>query len=248
MTRRHRIDLDQFDTVVSQMADFEKAMEGAEKDIAAIAHGLASSWKGAGADAFAVKVSEWTAAAKTSHDELTRLRVAGESIITNYRNAFRANAQMLSGLVPGAEAAKAAVTTSNDVDARDRAGRTALHYAAASNGKDYEQAKRLLAGGADVEARDQNGLTPLLMAAQYSNSEAIVRLLISAGADVHAEDNGGNSALMLALWRGKSAELARVFLEAGCDPHQPDKHGQTPIGFANGYGTDEMRALFAEFT
>lgn len=77
------------------------------------------------------------------------------------------------------ELVRALVEAGAPVDARDRRGFTALHYAAESGLADVCRA--LIGAGADMEARTVNGNTPLHKAAENSHMEALEALL-AAGA------------------------------------------------------------------
>ncbi|HUG23332.1 MAG TPA: ankyrin repeat domain-containing protein [Albitalea sp.] len=70
----------------------------------------------------------------------------------------------------------------------DKAGWTALHYAA--TGPEPAVVKLLLERRAVIDARSPNRSTPLMMAAQYG-SEASVELLLSQGADPRAKNDLG---------------------------------------------------------
>ena len=59
---------------------------------------------------------------------------------------------------------KALLARGADVKARDKAGRTALHYAAWNGNTARKNVRLLLAAGADVDAKDVNGKTPLMLA------------------------------------------------------------------------------------
>jgi hypothetical protein len=78
-----------------------------------------------------------------------------------------------------------------DVTARDRDGRTPLHYAA-SNGT-HADIQALLDAGADLMARDKIwGSTPLHWAAQSGTSVSL-RALLDAGADAKAKNKNGKT-------------------------------------------------------
>jgi ankyrin repeat protein len=76
------------------------------------------------------------------------------------------------------------------VDARDKAGQTALHRAAGPG--HVAAARALLAAGASVNARDAFGRTPLSYAAEELRPE-MVSLLLGAGADADAKDRDGRT-------------------------------------------------------
>jgi ankyrin repeat protein len=81
------------------------------------------------------------------------------------------------------ERAKACLNEGAKVNAKDRAGDTALNLAAWKNSVDV--AKLLIAAKADVNAKDPVGRTPLHQAA-LMNSVGVAKLLIEAKADVNA--------------------------------------------------------------
>lgn len=84
------------------------------------------------------------------------------------------------------------LATGTEVDERDVAKKTALHWAA--EGGHIDVARLLVADGADVNAKDFSNYTPL-HAAGYNGHEAIAGLLIASGADVNALDKSGISPL-----------------------------------------------------
>lgn len=89
-----------------------------------------------------------------------------------------------------------------DVNGRNCAGLSALHFAASGQ---VQAVRWLLSHGADVNAVSRVGLSPLMIAARDGRAE-IVRLLLEAGADVgaavasvpEAYNHAGRSALSLA--------------------------------------------------
>eukprot|EP00939_MAST-03C_sp_MAST-3C-sp1_P003170 g3170.t1 len=88
-------------------------------------------------------------------------------------------------------------TNSSDgfVNGIDRAGKTALHYAA-SNGH-AAVAKLLLARGASLNVIDDAGVTPLIEAAKNGQAN-VVEFLLEKGARKSDVDNTGRNALMWA--------------------------------------------------
>ena len=94
---------------------------------------------------------------------------------------------------------------------RDRAQRTALHYAAL--GLHADIAGLRIAQGARVDARNSFGATPLLEALSEvmdDDDGDIVRVLLDAGADPRAENNTGVSTHSLAE-RVSNVDLMRFF-------------------------------------
>jgi len=92
-----------------------------------------------------------------------------------------------------------------DVNAKDRDGRTPLYFAIRFREKDV--ATLLVANGADVTAKDFLGL-PLL---HSCFDKDISELLIAKGADVNAKVKGGGTALDSAIMNGQKdvADLLR---------------------------------------
>ena len=82
--------------------------------------------------------------------------------------------------------------STNDIDAFDADGWTALHRAAEKG--DVDEVERLLAAGANVDARTTSRRfardTPLIIATRYKHFD-VMRLLIDRGADIEAFDAFG---------------------------------------------------------
>ncbi len=83
-----------------------------------------------------------------------------------------------------------------DVQAKDRDGFTALHWAAWS-GMPYTSVL-LIEAGLDINAKDNNGYTPLMLAAMRGNDQ-VVRILLSLGADATLRNAEGETAQQLAI-------------------------------------------------
>ena len=113
------------------------------------------------------------------------------------------------------------------VQARNRAGQTPLHLAAAG----YEEISREIIGllldkNADVKARDRDGNTPL----HYANQSQTSALLLAKGADVNAVNTNGGTPLHRSVYAGNGPlEVAGVLLAAGADPNLQDANGDLPI-------------------
>ncbi|XP_035692592.1 protein VAPYRIN-like [Branchiostoma floridae] len=90
------------------------------------------------------------------------------------------------------EVVKLLVQLGTNVEAKDKAGETALHRA--SRKGHTEVVKLLIQLGADVEAKDKHGWTALHVASINGNTE-MVKLLIQLGADVEAKDKDGTKPL-----------------------------------------------------
>lgn len=158
-----------------------------------------------------------------------------------------------------------------NVDERDRAGRTPLHYAvgddpvglnytaalndptlAAENFRKANEYKianttQLLGQGADVNATDYDGRTPLHSAAARDSVD-VVRILLDAGADVNVQNNAGETPLYDAVRNATEGALGitQLLRERGADPTIPTTKGHSALRFVSRYGTPEQRAVFAD--
>ena len=106
---------------------------------------------------------------------------------------------------------------SKKADARNRYGRTPLHYAA--QGEAPLLVTALVKAGADPNARDsRGGWTPLHLAAQTGKNPAVVTALIKAGADPGAKDKKGRTPLQLAEKFNKTPAVVDALKQARVDP------------------------------
>lgn len=64
-----------------------------------------------------------------------------------------------------------------NLNAQDRSGQTALHYASEYSDADssIETVKMLIGAGANVNIRDKNGRTSLIIATEYSNDVSNIK-------------------------------------------------------------------------
>jgi len=99
------------------------------------------------------------------------------------------------------------------VNARDKNGRTPLHWAC--RGVHVELAQYLLENGADVNAADTNGVAPLHWAAMTGDA-TLVKLLLDRGADPSARDADGDTPLNSAAL-GASREITDLLLDKGAE-------------------------------
>jgi ankyrin repeat protein len=122
------------------------------------------------------------------------------------------------------------LTSKAEFDAKDNAGSTALHQAAAAEGEHTDIVELLLARKADVNAADRNGLTPLHYAT-LANNQGVVKSLLNHGANANAKDNKvGDTPLILAAAEGYR-EVAELLLAHGADVNLADNKG-TPLAWA----------------
>ena len=145
---------------------------------------------------------------------------------------------------------KLLIDRGSDVKARDKDGRTALHYAVTqvmSEGGGFisrpEVLRVLLDNGAAVNAQDSRGQTALMeTVAAWRSPIEISRLLLERGADLNLADNQGITALMSAAEQGRN-DLAQLLLEKGASLDVKDKLGSTALAHAVTAGQNEMAGL-----
>mmetsp|Transcript_20321 Transcript_20321/g.44339 ORF Transcript_20321/g.44339 Transcript_20321/m.44339 type:complete len:511 (+) Transcript_20321:54-1586(+) len=118
---------------------------------------------------------------------------------------------MLAALGPRPQFCSTLLAAKARVDARDKEGQKAIHYAAKQGNAAALLA--LLDAGAKTEDRSLEGLTPLLLAAASGRTES-VKVLIARGADVQAQDRQGRAASKLAQIF-EHQRTHRILAEAG---------------------------------
>lgn len=155
----------------------------------------------------------------------------------------------------------ALIANGADIQARDEAGRTALHHAALSS--EPSVLAMLLDAGAQVDAVDDEGYTPLAWACAHGNLAAtrlllshrasasgagrvpplcaaaaatddlpvMIDVLLRARAPVDATDEQGRSALHHAAGNGH-AQAAKSLIGAGARVDTRDHDGQSPLQVA----------------
>jgi uncharacterized protein len=128
------------------------------------------------------------------------------------------------------------------LESRDKAGRSALHYAAADG--DFDHARSLIESGADVSLPDQNGWTPLHFAAQRQSAE-IIDLLLRSGAKVDPVDRHGNTPLGTAIFNYRSeGKPIEALLAAGADENLQNHYGVSPRSLAHTIANYDVRKFF----
>ncbi|MGN0016526.1 MAG: ankyrin repeat domain-containing protein [Candidatus Avelusimicrobium sp.] len=117
------------------------------------------------------------------------------------------------------------IKRADDINARDKAGRTALFYAA-RYAADAIAIQHLLEAGAEPNLADKQGHTALMKAAEENPSPAVAEALLLGGAKINAADGTGETALTLAA-RNNKAAVIKILLRAGADPDVKTRDGKT---------------------
>ena len=128
---------------------------------------------------------------------------------------------------------------------RDRAQRTALHYAAAEGSVD--EVMGLLDARLGVNDVDDAGFTPLHYAAQALRADT-AKLLIARGADLEARNVYGNTPLLVALGKVRDlpGDVVRVLLDAGADPDAENNTGVSPRSLARRVSNFDLMRFFRD--
>lgn len=127
------------------------------------------------------------------------------------------------------------------LDARDAAGSTLLHHAAAFGSLDTMAF--LIDVGADVNAKNRRGTTPLHWAV---HDEAKVRLLLKHKAGVNVRQAEGRTPLYQAASLGHATAVVRLLLAHGADPNLALVNGRTPLMAAASRGDVEAIGLLLD--
>ncbi|KAL0365252.1 UNVERIFIED_CONTAM: putative protein S-acyltransferase 23 [Sesamum angustifolium] len=129
-----------------------------------------------------------------------------------------------------------------EVNAKDNAGQTALHWAAVRGS--IAAADVLLQNGARVEAADVNGYRPVHVAAQYGQTGFLNYIVAKYHADFDVPDNDGRSPLHWAAYKG-FADTIRLLLFRDASQGRQDKEGCTPLHWAALRGNVEACSVLA---
>ena len=127
------------------------------------------------------------------------------------------------------EAVRALLKQKVDVNAAERDGTTALHWAAHAN--NLELAQLLLRAGANANAVNRYGVAPLRLAVEAGNA-ALVDALLQAGANANAALPTGETVLMTAARTGDPATVKALVARGANVNAVEGLQGQTPLMFA----------------
>ena len=114
------------------------------------------------------------------------------------------------------------------INARNLAGKTALHEAARTGNIPF--VKSLVLSKADINAADETGKTPLTDAIQ-ANQTDVVKILLDNGASPVMQDMYGRNAYHEAVEKS-TPEIAILIRNAGGNPMARDTFGRTPLSLA----------------
>ncbi|MFW0793285.1 WXG100 family type VII secretion target [Gordonia sp. CPCC 205515] len=95
MTDEFRVDLDELDSVVQRLTQFDKLIGEQLTHIDQLVTNLHGSWSGLAATAHAEAHRTWAAGAKTFHDGVTEMGTVAKNAHTHYTRAQSVNRRML---------------------------------------------------------------------------------------------------------------------------------------------------------
>lgn len=161
--------------------------------------------------------------------------------IIRYLVANRAKHSMIhvASVLGNAELAEDALKAGDNVNSRDRSGRTPLHWAVQGGDTAKAMIDFLIDRGADVEGGSTKGsATPLCIAASTGN-RAAVDALLAHSTDVNAEEAFGGRPFTVAQSQGHH-EIAKLLLESGADACTANAFGETAFHDAAAENDIEM--------
>lgn len=128
------------------------------------------------------------------------------------------------------EKIKPYLDASGNINAQDKKGMTALHWAAINGHVDIVE--RLIQEDADLNIQNNEGKTALQFAAG-NGFVNIVSDLVHAGAQVNTADKRGQTALHWAVWKNHLPVVKLLMHDARPNINAKDAMGVTPLLWAN---------------
>ncbi|KAM4865281.1 uncharacterized protein RHO17_012943 [Thomomys bottae] len=130
----------------------------------------------------------------------------------------------------------------NDVNARDKKNRTALHYACAYGHPNI--VVLLLEKNCELNTRDRDNSTALIKASQCQHEECVA-LLLKHGADPNVRDCNGNAAIHYAIY-SDNVPIAAKLLAYRASIELQTKDGLTPLLLALKENKEQMAEFLIE--
>jgi ankyrin repeat protein len=162
----------------------------------------------------------------------------------------------LAAMANQVDAVRALVLSGADINAKDSAGRTALHHAAKLSSDIFQLPSSTLASRRSSSSSRQSALRfsyafgqqdrtcgrrPSHVSLSSTASEekcSLVEVLVRSGADMEICDRDGNSPLHIAVLTGDIFNI-NTLLDNGANIHRRNKAGLTPLGVIS---TDDQRS------
>ena len=136
----------------------------------------------------------------------------------------------VAGAPNTSELADMVADTSQNLNAVDSSGWTALMYAAQAGSP--ESVAILLKARAKAELKSYEGETAMFAAASSAqHPDAKVKMLAAVGVDVNGQDNRGVTPLMIAARHSRMPNLIASLMELGADPAKRDVEGKTALDY-----------------
>ena len=127
---------------------------------------------------------------------------------------------------PNIEIGKYLISKGANVEVKNNAGLTPLHYAV-SYGQ-FEYAKMLIAEGAQIEPMTNKGVTPLHCAANKGYLE-IAKFLIDKGAQIHSKTNNNGWTPLHFAMQECHLEMAKLLTDKGAQIDAKTNRESTPL-------------------
>lgn len=136
---------------------------------------------------------------------------------------------------------KELIAAGAEIDAVDKNGNTALHFAAENGNGTLDVVQFLLEKQADPNLKDNDGWNSLMFATSKGDVK-IVKYLVSNKAETKIINKEGWSPLMIAV-SIKNVELARYFVDLNCDPNIISTEGQNQSALTIAIENDQKEII-----